>query len=80
MEYYSAINKQTWVRWTEVDETKACYTKWSKSEKEKYHVLMYIYGIKIKQYWWTYLQSRNRNTDVEYEIVVEGEGGMNWQE
>ena len=36
MEYYSAIkNVCIWVRSNEVDELRACYPEWSKSEKEK---------------------------------------------
>ena len=34
-----------WVSSNEVDEPRACYTEWSKSEKDKYHVLTLIYGI-----------------------------------
>ena len=34
-----------WVSFNEVDELRACYTEWSKSEKGKYHVLTHIYGI-----------------------------------
>ena len=33
------------VRSDEVDEPRTCYTKWSKSEKDKYRILMHIYGI-----------------------------------
>ena len=35
MEYYSAIKKLIWVSSGEVDEARACYTEWSKSEREK---------------------------------------------
>ena len=35
MEYDSDI-KRTNVSWTDVDEPSACYTEWSKSEREKY--------------------------------------------
>ena len=44
--------------------------KWVQSEiihkeKNKYHLLMaYIWNLK-KWYWWTYLQGRNRDTDIE---------------
>ena len=27
--------KQMWPSWTEADEPRACYTEWSKSEREK---------------------------------------------
>ena len=45
MEYYSVIKKYIWVSPNEVDELRAYYTKWSKKEKDKYCVLMYVYGI-----------------------------------
>ena len=36
MEYYSAIKRECiWVSSNEVDEPRACYTEWSKSEREK---------------------------------------------
>ena len=27
--------EQMWIDWTEVDEPRACYTEWSKSDREK---------------------------------------------
>ena len=36
------------------------YTKWSKSDKDKYHITC---GTK-KLYKWTYLQNRNRPRDI----------------
>ena len=47
MEYYSAIKKEwIWLSSSEVDEPRACYTEWSsQKEKNKYHILMNIYGI-----------------------------------
>ena len=36
-----------WVSFSEVAEPRACYTEWSKSEREnKYHILMHICGLK----------------------------------
>ena len=35
-----------------------------------------------KWYWWTYLQARNRDADVQNGLVGTvgvGEGGMNWK-
>ena len=32
-----------WISSNEVDEPRAYYTEWSKSEKDKYHILAYIY-------------------------------------
>ena len=34
-----------WVSSDEVDKSRAYYTEWSKSEREKYLILMRIYGI-----------------------------------
>ena len=34
-----------WVSSSEVDEPRACYTEWSKKEKNKYCILMRMYGI-----------------------------------
>ena len=34
-----------WVSSSEVDETRVCYTKWSKLEKDKYCILTHVYGI-----------------------------------
>ena len=34
-----------WVSSSEVDEPRACYTDWNKSEREKYHILTHINGI-----------------------------------
>ena len=36
VKYYSAIKKEwIWVSYSEVDKPTACYTEWSKSEREK---------------------------------------------
>ena len=35
MEYYSAIKRNGFESVSEVDEPRACYTEWSKSEREK---------------------------------------------
>ena len=51
-----------------------CY----KSEREKY-VLTYIWNLE-KWYGWTYLQSKNRDTNIENGLLDptgEGEGGTN---
>ena len=37
--------EKMWVSWTEVDEPAACYTEWSKSEREK-RILKHIYARK----------------------------------
>ena len=79
MEYYSALKKNIWVSPNEADEPKACYTEWSKSEREKQ--ISYINTYLEKWYWWTYLQGSNRDTDIENELVdTEGQGGLEWIE
>ena len=62
-----------------MDEPRACYTEWSKSEREKQipYINAYIWNIE-KWYWWTYLQGSNRGTDIENRLVDtvgEEEGG-----
>ena len=48
----------------------------SQTEKDKYHMISLICGIFKKWYKWTYLQNRNRVTDVENKFTVtEGKGG-----
>ena len=50
------------------------------SEKDKYQDISYMQNQKI-WYKWTYLQNRNRHTDLENELMVTGvrvEGGINW--
>ena len=51
--------EQMWIHWTEVDEPRACYTEWNKSEREKQilYINAYILNL-VKQYRWTYLQAR----------------------
>ena len=34
-----------WVSSNKVDEPRTCYTEWSKSEEDKYHILTHICGI-----------------------------------
>ena len=46
-------------------------TKWSKSEKERQipYDFTYMWDLK-KSYKWTYLQNRNRFTDIENKLVI----------
>ena len=59
------------------------HTQWSKSKREKQisHVNEYVWNLE-KWYRWTYLQSRNRDTDVENKPMhTKGEGsGVGWTE
>ena len=47
MEKYPAMKQkeQNWVSCSDVDESRAYYTAWSKSEREKYYMLMHRYEI-----------------------------------
>ena len=47
-----------------MDGPRNCYTEWSKPEKHKYHMILFIHGIKKKEYKRTYLQNRGRDMDV----------------
>ena len=66
-----------------MDETKDSHTEWSKSDKEGQisYDIAYMWNLK-KWYKRTYLQDRNRVTDVENNLMVtSGEigGGINWE-
>ena len=67
-----------WVSSNEVNEPRAFYTEWSKSErKNKYSILMHKYEIK-KNGLWTYLQGSNRDTENRLvDTAGEEEGGTN---
>ena len=65
-----------WVSSHEVDEPRACYTEWSKLEREKQisYVNTYIRNLE-NRYWRTYLQGRGRDADVENRSVnTQGRG------
>ena len=71
-----------WVSANEVGEPRAYYTKWSKSEREKWALYINTQKWNLeRQYWGTYLQSKNGDTDIENRLtdmgVGEGERGMN---
>ena len=56
----------TWVSSNEVDEPRAFYTDWSKSEREKQisYINEYIWNLE-RWYWWTYLQGNSGDADIE---------------
>ena len=73
-----------WVRSNEVDEPRAYYTEWSKSEREKQISLINVYMWNLERwYWcWTSFQGSNGDTDTEKRFVDtmgEGVGGTNWE-
>ena len=74
--------EQIWVSSSEVDEPRACYTDWSKSEREKQiYINAYIWNLE-KLYWWTCLQGRNRDSAIKKSLMDTeraGEHGMNWE-
>ena len=59
-----------------------CHTEWSKSDRERQiSYIAYMWNLK-NWYKWTYLQNRNRVTDVENKLMVsrgEWGGGTNWE-
>ena len=67
MEYYSAIKRNEIVPFAEkwMDLETVIQSEVSQKENDRYHILMYICGIYKKLYRLTYLQSRNRDTDIE---------------
>ena len=72
-----------WIIWTDVDGSRACYTEWSKSEREKQisYINPCICNLE-KWCWWKYLQGGNRDTDVGNRLadsVGKWEGAMNWE-
>ena len=73
--------EQIWISSSEVNEPRACYTEWSQSERGKQISYMKAFiRTREKRYWWTYLQGRNGDADVENRLMDtagEGEDGTN---
>ena len=70
-----------WISWIEADEPRACYTEWSKSEREKkqiLYIIAYIWNLK-KCFWWAYLMGRSRCREWTVDTMWEGEGETNWE-
>ena len=70
MEYYSAIKKKepmpseaTWINLKIIIVSEVSLT-----EKDKYHMTLLIWEKIFKWYKWTYLQNRDRFTDLENEL------------
>ena len=50
----------------------------SQTEKDKYYMISLIYGILKNDTKWTYLQNRNKLTDIENKLMVTKRGrGIN---
>ena len=68
---------------SDMDGPRDYHTEWSKSDRERQipYDIAYMWNLK-KWYKWTYLQNRNRATDVENKLLVtrgkRGEG-INWE-
>ena len=81
MNYYSTLKGTNLSQCCEVDEPRACYTEWSKSEREKQisYIGAYIWNLE-KRHWWTQLQGSKRDADIENWLVTVGKGEdeMNW--
>ena len=58
-----------WVSSNEVDEHRAYYMEWSKSEREKQilYTNAYIWNLE-RWYWWNYLQGSNGDKDTEKDL------------
>ena len=85
MEYYSAIKRNeigSFVE-TRMDPETVIQSAVSQKEKNKYRILTYICGIWKNWYRRSYLQNRNRDTDIENKHMdtkgERGGGGMNWE-
>ena len=71
-----------WVSY-EVDEPRAYYTEWNKSERERQipYINAYVWSLE-RWYWWSYMQSSKGDTDIKNRLldsVGEGDGGMIWE-
>ena len=73
----------SWVSRSEVNELGACYTEWSKSEREKQVSYMNAYVWNLEKWcWWTHLHRRNGDTGVENTLMDtsrQGEVKTNWE-
>ena len=67
---FSDKKERIWVSCSEVDEPRAYYIEWIKLKRGKQilYINTYIWNLE-KQYWWTYLQRRNGDADVENGLV-----------
>ena len=67
---------------SKMDGPRDFHTMWSKSEKDKYHMISHMHNLKYdnKQ---TYLWNRKRITDIENRLVIAkgvgGDEGMKWE-
>ena len=66
--------------WSTMNGLRVYHIKWSKLDQDKYNII-YIGNVK-KWYKWTYLQNRNRLTDIENKFITieEVSGGRDGRE
>ena len=79
--FLSHQKEWNWVIWRDVDEPRDCHIEWSQLVREKQilYINTYMWNLE-KWYRWSYLQSRNRDIDIENKCIPKGEeGGMNWE-
>ena len=73
---------RNWVICRVTDGPRGCRTEWSKSEREKQisHIKTHMWNLE-KRYRWSYLQSRNWDTDLENKRMdTKGEwSGKDWE-
>ena len=67
-----------WVSSNEVDEPRAYYTEWSKSERER-QILYNAYIRNLEKWYWRIdLQSSNGETDIQNRLMDMVEGRRQW--
>ena len=74
--------ERIWVISSELDEARACYTEWNKSEREKQisYINTHMWNLE-KRHWWTYLQGKIRVSDMDKRIMdTAGKNKMDWIE
>ena len=76
-------NECIWVSSKEVDESRAYYTEWSKSERETQisYINAYMWNLE-RWYLWSSTQDSKEDTGIKNRLldtVGEGEGGMIWE-
>ena len=75
--------EHVWISSNEVDEPRACYTKWSKSDRERQISYINAYTWNLERwYWWSYVQGSKGDTDTKNRLLDtagEGAGGLIWE-
>ena len=70
MEYYSAINRNTFesvlMRWVSLEPN--IQSEVSQKEKDKYHILIHVKNLE-KRYWRIYLQGSSGETEIENRLM-----------